>query len=274
MDYFSATITVAVSLIYAILRVFGLQSPTATSKLAFPAVAIVGFLVITHFKYLLSFPLGQFPYGYHTKFVVFLGMANNILWIIWSLSFALRFPKMHVGRRTFSFPQPYPPNDPLSKPRPLNAMTPLSLVLLTLAAMSFELMDFRPFMRVVDAHSVWHACTVGLAIAWWSFFTQDAIDVETGTYDSAVPPALIRGRPSSNRPNRDGLGLGGVEKKSELMYGETPTISSEALDSYAARANYRIPVTPAFAQTASMPGPPRRSTPTPIPKTPKGDKND
>jgi hypothetical protein len=274
MDYFSATITVAFSLIYAILRVFNLQTPTSTSKLAFPAVAIVSFFVITHFNYLLSFPLGQFPYGYHTKFVVILGMANNLLWIVWSLSFALRFPKMHVGPRTFSFPQPYPPNDPLSKPRPLNAMTPLSLVLLTLVAMSFELMDFRPLLRVVDAHSVWHGCTVGLAIAWWSFFTQDAIDVETGTYACETPPVLIRGRVAGDNGNGGkfgGPGLGS-DVKSALMRGETPTLSGGASHAYAARADYRTPVTPAFAQMASLPGPPRRSTPTP--RTLKGDKSD
>lgn len=259
MDYFSATLTVGASLIYAIIRVFQLQTPSTTSKLALPAVAIVGFFIVSHFTYLLSFPLGQFPYGYHTKFVVILALINNFLWVVWSLSFELRIPKLHVGSLTLALPKPYPPTDPLSKPRPLNAMTPLSLVILTFVAMGFELLDFRPILRIVDAHSIWHGCTIGLAVGWWGFFIQDAIDVEGASLTRA---------PLGAEGGMSGLGLGLEEKNLSA----SPRISSSpSLNSYADRANYRTPVTPSFAQMASLPGPPRRAV---TPRTPKGDRDD
>lgn len=260
MDYFSATLTVALSLVYALIRVFQLQTPQSTSKLALPALAIIGFFVVSHFTYLLSFPLGQFPYGYHTKFVVILGLITNLLWVIWSLSFEVPYPKMHVGSLTFSFPQPYPPTDPRSKPRPLNAMTPLSLVILTFVAMSFELMDFRPILRIVDAHSIWHACTIGLAVGWWGFFIQDALDVEG---------ASIFRAPAGESSMR-GLGLG-LEEKISSTNATSRITPSSGLNSYEDRANYRTPVTPAFAQMASLPGPPRAAR---SPRTPKGDRDD
>ena len=238
LDYFSATITVSFSLIYALIRVLHLQTPTSTSRLLFPIVASVVFLVSSHFTYLLSFPLGQFPYGYHTKFVVCLGMVHNVLWILWSLSFKLAYPSFTLGNRRIGFPRPYPPLDPLQH-RSINAMTPLSLVILTLLAMSFELFDFRPILRVVDAHSMWHAFTIPLAIGWWALFIQDAIDLE------------------SSQLNPRGGTSGGLINEKSSMTNISSSLGSSADSEQPGRL--RTPAMSAFAQAASTPPPPRRS---------------
>ena len=177
LDYFSATLTVATSLLYAVLRTFHLQTPQSTSRLAYPVTFALAILILSHFAYLLSFPSGSFPYGYHTKFVVFLALIHSGLWVLWTLSFHFQIPTLHVGTRSFTYPLPYPATD-RGKLSTRNAYTPTVLVVLTTLAMSFELLDFPPIARVVDAHSVWHACTVPLAMAWWSFFCSDAIEFE------------------------------------------------------------------------------------------------
>ncbi|ORX35481.1 Per1-like-domain-containing protein [Kockovaella imperatae] len=182
LDYFSATITVAVSLLYAILRVFHLQTPVSTSRLACPISIGLAVLIMSHFTYLLSFPLGSFPYGYHTKFVIALAMVHNIIWILWSLSFHITLPTLTVRGTEIRIPAPYPPNDP-RKVVPPTANTPAFLVLLTTLAMSFEILDFPPFLRIADAHAIWHGCTIPLAVAWWSFFCTDAIDFEGSLLD-------------------------------------------------------------------------------------------
>ncbi|WWC68296.1 uncharacterized protein I206_102220 [Kwoniella pini CBS 10737] len=179
MDYFSATLTISFTLLYSIIRIFHLQTPISSSKYLFPVSAIIGFIVLGHFTYLLSFPKGQFPYGYHTKFNLLLAAIHNLLWISWSLSFQFPFPKMTFLGKTYTYPKPYPPNDPkTTEPKPSEYNTPLILVLLTTLAMSFELFDFAPVGRVIDAHSLWHFFTIPLTIAWWHFMVTDAIELE------------------------------------------------------------------------------------------------
>ena len=75
-------------------------------------------------------------------------------------------------------PYPYPPNDPLTTSRPKDALTPLLLVGSTTLAMSLELLDFAPFFRIIDAHSLWHLSTIPLAVAWWTFLATDAVELE------------------------------------------------------------------------------------------------
>ncbi|KAK4684950.1 post-GPI attachment to proteins factor 3, partial [Tremellales sp. Uapishka_1] len=102
LDYFSATLTISLTLLYACLRIPLFITPLRFSRLALPAIGLIFFLIITHFTYLLSFPEGSFPYAYHTTFNLILGLSHNLLWVLFSLNFVLRLP--------FPFPNPYPPN--------------------------------------------------------------------------------------------------------------------------------------------------------------------
>ncbi|GFZ43402.1 hypothetical protein JCM24511_01122 [Saitozyma sp. JCM 24511] len=177
LDYLSATITIAYTLLYTVLRVTGLLTPLRTSRLAIPVAACFGLLVVSHWTYLLSFPAGAFPYGYHTKFNLVLAAAHNLLWILWTTSFYVTIPPLQIGRWTFALPHPYPPNDP-RRVRAKDANTPAVLVGLTTLAMSFELLDFAPVFRLLDAHALWHIATIPLAVGWWTFLCNDAIELE------------------------------------------------------------------------------------------------
>ena len=213
------------SLIYAILRCFHFQTPVATSRYIYPIVIGLAVLILAHFTYLLSFTLGSFPYGYHTKFVLTLALIHNAIWILWSLSFRLPLPSFSLGSTTFQMPAAYPPNDPRQSV-PETANTPAILVLLTTLAMSFELLDFPPILRIVDAHSVWHACTIPLAVAWWSFFYADAIEFEgtlLGVRGAGVGVGMDEKMPLSERLSN---GLAGSRPKSPA----TPHTTGESSD--------------------------------------------
>ncbi|EIW73093.1 hypothetical protein TREMEDRAFT_22163, partial [Tremella mesenterica DSM 1558] len=178
LDYFSATLTIASSLLYTIIRIFHLQTPLQTSRTILPLIILFTCLILGHFTYLLSFPIGSFPYGYHTHFALSLGLLHHLLWSLFSLSFFLKFPSFTLLSKKISWPRPYLSRDPLERPLPHDALTPVILVGLTLLSMSLELLDFAPFFRMVDAHSLWHAATIPLMMGWWSFLCGDAIELE------------------------------------------------------------------------------------------------
>lgn len=77
-------------------------------------------------------------------------------------------------------PTPYPPLDPLMiTPKPAWSGRSAILVGATTAAMSLELFDFPPFLRILDAHSLWHLATMLIARGWYGFLIRDVIMLET-----------------------------------------------------------------------------------------------
>lgn len=228
-----------------------------------PCVILVSLLVISHFTYLLSFPIayGSFPYGYHTAFNVVLALVHSFSWIGWTSSFYL------PALSEIGWPRPYPPQDPLKYKSP-NAATPALLVGLTTIAMSFELLDFAPIFRMLDAHAMWHLCTIPLGMAWWHFLCSDAIELE--------------GAQMQARSN-GGSALGGANEKMPLTGGgnslapgdsagtagdEAPSRPRSADPSTQADGPF-TPNVPAFAKLAAGIGLPSRSTPG---KSPAGGK--
>lgn len=47
---------------------------------------------------------------------------------------------------------------------------------MTMTAMGFELLDFPPIGRILDAHALWHAATVPVTEFWYGFLIEDALD--------------------------------------------------------------------------------------------------
>lgn len=168
-------------LLYAILRIFGVQTPHAANRpLRLFLCLLVGLFVLSHFIYVSSLP--RFPYGYHVGVAMVLGLIGNVMWILWSLSFVVRLPTFRIGDKTLGWPWPYGPNwNPMKSRRPRGAFTPAILTLLTTAAMSLELLDFPPLLRAIDAHSLWHLATIPLSAAWWDFLIQDTNDLQAHT---------------------------------------------------------------------------------------------
>lgn len=151
LDYFSALSTVAFTLLYALIRVLHL-SPSQSNL----AALVLSLFVLGHIAYVSSLPL--FPYGYHVGVAIVLGLIGNLLWMSWSASFHIP-----LGLRPSKI-------DGVPK----HALVPALLVVLTIAAMSLEVLDFPPIWRVIDAHSLWHAATIPLGEAWWRFLRADA----------------------------------------------------------------------------------------------------
>jgi len=46
---------------------------------------------------------------------------------------------------------------------------------LTWVAATCELGDFPPFFGLLDAHAIWHGCTIPLGFLLWDFLTEDSV---------------------------------------------------------------------------------------------------
>lgn len=140
-------------------------------------------MYICHISYLISTP--RFNYSYNVAFNTMLGAIHLTMWACYSASFSTRLP--------FPFsliPTPYPPLDPLTiSPKPRFRIQTTALVLGTTLAMSLELFDFPPLLRVIDAHSLWHCATIFIARGWYDFMIKDAamLEVADGSYTHPFP---------------------------------------------------------------------------------------
>jgi hypothetical protein len=102
----------------------------------------------------------RFDYSYNMTANLTIGVIHNILWLIYA------FPQspFHI-RKT---------KENVSRPR--HAYKAAIFVVLTMAATSLELLDFPPWQRVIDAHSLWHLATVPIVPFWYSFLIEDAME--------------------------------------------------------------------------------------------------
>ena len=115
---------------------------------------------LAHISYLTLLP--RFDYSYNMAFNLALGLLHNALWLVYS------FPKsMSLLRRFPSREKSYRPN--LANKAAL-------FVALTTAATGLELFDFPPWGRIIDAHALWHLSTAPIAMLWYDFLVQDALD--------------------------------------------------------------------------------------------------
>lgn len=115
---------------------------------------------ICHVSYLTLLP--RFDYTYNMVFNLGVGMTHNILWLLYSLPSSMSVLYRFQGR-----PKSY---------RPRFANKACLFVLLTTAATALEVLDFPPWYRTIDAHSLWHLATVPIAAFWYDFLIEDALD--------------------------------------------------------------------------------------------------
>ncbi len=153
---------------YTTVRLFHLYTPTnpqaadaskrqiVRRSLAF--VCTIAFLA--HVSYLTLLP--RFDYSYNMAANLVVGMAHNVLWLLFSLpawfSVIHRFP---ARARQY---------------RPAYAWKAALFVALTTGATALELFDFPPLGGYVDAHALWHLATAPIVAFWYDFLVQDACD--------------------------------------------------------------------------------------------------
>lgn len=170
LDYFSAALSILFGLYIAVVRLFHLyptrpHSLTSTTGITIPYTfkiwtSLCIFVYLAHITYLSVLP--RFDYSYNVMFNLIIGLSHNILWIIYalppSLSFINAFPSM---------PRKYHPK----------VMTKAAIyVLLTTAATGLEIFDFPAWARIIDAHSLWHLATAFIAVGWYDFLVEEALD--------------------------------------------------------------------------------------------------
>lgn len=173
LDYFSAALSIIYALYHAVIRQFHLYPLHQRSRLTLPSNLtsvnvtvhkiwsyMCAVVFLAHISYLTLLP--RFDYSYNMAFNLALGLLHNALWLVYS------FPKsMSLLRRFPSREKSYRPN--LANQAAL-------FVALTTAATGLELFDFPPWGRIIDAHALWHLSTAPIAMLWYDFLVQDALD--------------------------------------------------------------------------------------------------
>ncbi|KAJ3538520.1 hypothetical protein NM688_g6509 [Phlebia brevispora] len=168
MDYFSAALAIMYAFYYTVVRLFHLYTPATTPQInPSPRHIVRRFLAfvcagafLAHVTYLTFLP--RFDYSYNMIANLIVGMAHNILWLLYSLPASLSVLHRFPGR-----PKSY---------RPSYASKAALFVVLTTAATALELFDFPPWGRYIDAHALWHLSTVPIIPFWYEFLIQDARD--------------------------------------------------------------------------------------------------
>ncbi|OBZ75061.1 Protein PER1 [Grifola frondosa] len=169
LDYFSAALAIIYALYYTVVRLFHIYSPergrltqrsSALSGVYLTWTCLCATTYLAHVTYLTILP--RFDYTYNMAFNLVIGLAHNILWLAYSLPSSLP-----ILRRFPSRPKTY---------RPQYAVKPAIFAALTTLATALELFDFPPWGRIIDAHSLWHLATAPIAVFWYDFLIQDALD--------------------------------------------------------------------------------------------------
>ena len=150
-DYLSADISMLIGLYVSFVRTCRFYSTRAQLLLVVLLIAAAA----CHFHYML---LVKFDYGLNVMLCVAVGVLQQLMWCTWA--WRQQHPqKMHL----FSF------------------------VVLINAALSLEILDFAPLAGLLDAHALWHLCTVPLIYVWYRFVLADVTwDMQVAAQQSAT----------------------------------------------------------------------------------------
>jgi hypothetical protein len=140
LDYLAAGASVMYGTYYTPIRVFRLDRPTPRNRSVLRAwTACCLALYVAHVSYLL---LVKWDYGYNMAANVACGVVQNALWSWFSVR---RWRESGHAWTLF----------------------PGLVVAWVVMAMSLELLDFPPFLGVVDAHSLWHLGTIAPTVLFY-----------------------------------------------------------------------------------------------------------
>lgn len=184
-DYFSAAASTLYGLWLAVARSGGLYKCGA-GKRRWRRItqAVFGTVFLSHCAYLSR---GRFDYGYNMAFNVTVGVAQILLWTTWGLT-------NFFAQRGAPTPSPTATSHPSTAlqptPRPRHYLRPLQPGWMLLAFTALELLDFAPVpsgLRLLDAHALWHASTIGVVRLWYGFLTADVRWVDGAREDQKLP---------------------------------------------------------------------------------------
>ena len=139
LDYFAAGASVLYGFYYAPIRLFRLDIGERRRSVLRAWTGFCIALFVMHVMYLKWY---SWDYTYNMAANVALGVMQNLMWSWFS------WRKYRQSRRAWT-------------------TWPGLVVAWVLLAMSFELLDFPPWLRCLDAHSLWHLGTVAPTVLWY-----------------------------------------------------------------------------------------------------------
>ncbi|XP_059471646.1 post-GPI attachment to proteins factor 3 [Neocloeon triangulifer] len=140
MDYFCAFSMVLFSFYSMVMRLLHCRIDCISTLFSI----LCGCLMVFHVTYLSLLP--RFDYSYNMKANVTIGVLNGVGWLLFCYS------KWHNHKYVWR--------------------CALSVVL-AMAAMSLEILDFPPIFWTFDAHALWHLSTAMLPFLWYRFIIDD-----------------------------------------------------------------------------------------------------
>lgn len=146
LDYFSAIGQILFGLFVAVVRIFRLDLLENKRKRNLLAISLSTFYA-GHIYYLSCI---RFNYAYNMMAGVIVGLSQTILWVFLGFRLYVR------GNNRMD-------------------LLPVLIVLSVLMGMTFELNDFSPYWRLLDAHAMWHASTVIPTYLWYKWMKHDML---------------------------------------------------------------------------------------------------
>ena len=137
-DYLSADLSIFVGLYVSVVLTAGTM--TARKQFACGVTVLAGLVMLCRHMLFV-----KFDYGLNVGVCLVVGVFQQLLWCSWAVY------KKHPGRKQL-----------------------LTFVALINAALGLEVFDFPPIGRLLDAHALWHLCTVPLTMVWYKFVFCDA----------------------------------------------------------------------------------------------------
>lgn len=167
LDYFGAAAIMVANLNAISVRFFGLYQQDCQKKRLLFQHCLLALTALHFFRLLVSW-----DYAYNMRFNVVVGLSASFLWIL--LSFRVYTSTSHFARD--SHYARIPSLKWMGHSRAL-AFVPATLNVYLIACMAFEILDFPPYWGLVDAHAVWHLCTIFSPLIWydWNMWDLDVV---------------------------------------------------------------------------------------------------
>lgn len=184
LDYLGAGAIVMANFNAVFVRYFDLHLTKNRGRLQSFQYALIFLLSLHYIRLYISW-----DYDYNMTFNVILGLVAAGFWIAHSYLVYRKCQKGSVASKSVHL-APYEEKI-TSKLKAIGIhetswfpLIPVVLNLYLILAVSLELLDFVPWFLLIDAHSLWHMCTILPPIIWhdWNIW-----ELELSTMDSRLP---------------------------------------------------------------------------------------
>ena len=174
LDYFGALLIILANFYVITVRYFQLFMPENKRKLQMTQIGAVTIYCFHLFKLSLNW-----NYSYNVFFNSVIGLSAMCLWMFTSFgTYTVYRNNYYLFNNSIQL-LPFETKIlmklnylRLSKSR-LIPLIPIGLNLFIIFAMGFEIYDFKPILKLVDAHSLWHLLTFFPPIIWYDWNIWD-----------------------------------------------------------------------------------------------------